>query len=271
MYKPSDIVYQYDGSFDGLLCCIFESYDQKELPQDIIAPTASLPLLFPVKTIHTDLTKAKRVLHSIPKKVGQSAQFFVQHAFLTCLPQKELCILRFLRMGYQLGPSVMNMLSHETVHTLHKAVQHLSRESHLFKGFIRFSIFNNVLVSEIEPKNFVLPLLVQHFCERYPEERFLIHDITHGMGLIYQPYQSAIIPIESLELPEVEAEELAFRELWQVFYNTIEIRGRHNPKCRMSHMPKRYWKNMTEFAAVKHPSTKKLQITTANCLVLLDK
>ncbi|HWR45555.1 TIGR03915 family putative DNA repair protein [Sporomusa sp.] len=133
------------------------------------------------------------------------------------------------------------------VNTLFKAVNHLDRESHLLKGFLRFSIFNNVLVGEIEPKNYVLPLLVQHFCERYPEERFLIHDKTHGMGLVYQPYQSAVIPIGALELPEVDAQEQTFRELWQLFYDTIAIQGRHNPQCRMSHMPKRYWTYMTEF------------------------
>lgn len=27
-----EVVYEYDGSFDGLLCCIYESYTQKELP-----------------------------------------------------------------------------------------------------------------------------------------------------------------------------------------------------------------------------------------------
>jgi hypothetical protein len=46
-----------------------------------------------------------------------------------------------------------------------------------------------------------------------------------------------------------DEKELAFRELWQLFYKTIEVEGRHNETCRMSHMPKRYWKYMTEFYA----------------------
>jgi probable DNA metabolism protein len=142
----------------------------------------------------------------------------------------------------------MNMLTNDVIHVLFKAVKHLDRESHLFKGFLRFSVFNNVLVGEIEPKNFVLPLLARHFCERFPEERFLIHDKTHGMGLVYQPYRYAVIPIGTLELPEADEEEQSFRKLWQLFYDTIEIQGRHNPKCRQSLMPKRYWKNMTEFS-----------------------
>lgn len=247
MFNQSNLIYSYDGSFDGLLCCVFESYDKKEIPLDILPPNTSQTLLFATKRITTDAQKANRVSRSIPEKMDLDTLDFVRHAFLTCFPQKELYILLFLRLGYRYGPAVMNMLTNDVVNTLVKVVKHLSNESHLLKGFVRFSILNNVLVAEIEPKNYVLPLLTQHFCARFPEERFLIYDKTHTMALVYQPYQSAIIPIEELELPEADEEEQAFRELWQIFYNTIEIQGRHNPKCRMSHMPKRYWKYMTEF------------------------
>lgn len=260
MSTQSDLVYYYDGSFDGLLCCVFESYDKREIPVDIRV-SASGPLLFPGKTIVTDSQKAARVLDSIPQKLGPSALAFVRHAFLTCLNKKELYILLFLRLGYRHGPRVMSMLADEVVNTLFKAVKHLYNESHLLKGFLRFSDFSGVLVGEIEPKNFVLPLLTRHFCERYPEERFLILDKTHGMGLIYQPYRAKIIPIDRLELPEADAEEQTFRDLWKLFYDTIAIKERYNPICRMSHMPKRYWKNMTEFG--QSPGTTSPKLTGA--------
>lgn len=259
MSTTTNVVYQYDGSFDGLLCCVFESYDKKEIPLDIVLPDAAQMMLVPIKSIPTDLEKAKRVLASIPVKIGFSSLDFVRRAFLTYFAQKELYILLFLRLGYRHGYAVMEMLSDDVVHTMVKAVRHLDRESHLFKGFIRFSIFNDILVAEIEPKNYVLPLLLQHFCERYPEERFLIYDKTHGMALVYQPYQSAIIPIDDLSLPEPDEAEESYRALWQVFYNTIEIKGRHNPKCRMNLMPKRYWKYMTEFGNTQDNQRKALK------------
>ncbi|MGE5652718.1 MAG: TIGR03915 family putative DNA repair protein [Bacillota bacterium] len=249
--RTTSLTYQYDGSFEGLLCCVFQSYAMKELPIDIIPPEAEALSLFPVKEIPTDLEKANRVLNSIPVKMGPEALEFVQHAFLTCLEQKELHILLFLRLGYQHGPSVMDMLANDVVDKLFKAVTHLKRESHLLCGFVRFSVFNNALAAEIEPKNYVLPLLTKHFTERYPDECFLIHDKTHGMALIYEPYRSAIIPIIDLELPDPDQEELTFRELWQQFYKTIAIEARYNPRLRMNHMPKRYWKYLTEFGQAR--------------------
>ncbi len=246
MQAQANLTYYYDGSFDGLMCCVFESYEKNEIPIDILMDSAA-PQLFSGKSIPTDPQKSGRVLASIPQKLGPAALSFVKHAFLTCLPQKELYILLFLRLGYRHGSKVMDMLTDEVVNKLFKAVTHLNREGHLLKGFLRFSVCNGVLVGEVEPKNFVLPLLTQHFCERYPEERFLIVDKTHGMGLLYQPYQARVVPIADLELPAMDEEELSYRELWQLFYDTIAIRERYNPECRMSHMPKRYWKYMTEF------------------------
>lgn len=246
MFDRSDVIYHYDGSFDGLLCCVFECYAKNELPVEILSPEIARTSLFPGKEIDTDVHKARRVLVSIPEKMGHDALEFVRNAYLTCLVQKELYILRFLRLGYLHGPSVMDMLTDETVNILFKAVNHLKKESHQLKGFLRFSVYQDVLLGQIEPKNQVLPLLTQHFCQRYREERFFIYDKTHSMALAYEPYQSSIIKVENLMLSEPDEKEKSFRELWRLFYDTIEVEGRHNPRCRMSHMPKRYWKHMTE-------------------------
>lgn len=260
MPDRSDVIYYYDGTFEGLLCCVFESYEKKEIPADILLCDTAQTTFLPVKEIETEPDKAARVLTSIPKKIGSEALAFVQDAFLTCLPGKEKQILLFLRLGFRYGQPVMNMLTNDVVNTLSKAVRSLKNESHFMKEFIRFSDFQGALVAEIEPKNFVLPYLTRHFCERYPEEKFLIYDHTHGMALIYQNCLPEILAVENLEMPEPDENELFFRNLWRMFYNTIEIKSRHNPRCRMSHMPKRYWKYMTEFGKMERVLPKRESI-----------
>ena len=240
------VSYRYDGSFDGLLCCVFESYARREMPDDILPPDRTQTTLFPVREIETDPRRAGRVMASIPRAMGGEAPDFVRRAFLTCLPDRERQILCFLREGYRCGPSVMNRLTDDAVAPLWKAVRFLERESHLYKGFLRFSDFHGALAAEMEPKNIVLPLLVRHFCERFPHERFLIYDRSHGMALTYRPGRPAIIPVEELELPAPDEEERDVRALWRLYYRTIEVPGRHNPRCRMGHMPRRYWQYLTE-------------------------
>ncbi|URZ14519.1 TIGR03915 family putative DNA repair protein [Clostridium felsineum] len=247
MLDRPNLIYYYDGSFEGLMCCVFESYIKNELPVTILLNDKSQMTLFMSKEIETDSKNALRVIKSIPSKMGKAAFDFIKRAFLTCLIDKEINILLFMRLGYKHGSKIMSMLSNDVVNALFKAVTHLDKESHLFKGFIRFSAFKDGLVSEIEPKNYVLPLLIEHFANRYPEEHFLIHDKTHNMALIYEPYKASILPVENMKLPCLTEDEKHFRKLWTHYYKTVEVEGRHNPKCRMTHMPKRYWRYLTEF------------------------
>ncbi|KGK83813.1 DNA metabolism protein [Desulfosporosinus sp. HMP52] len=247
MLDGTDLVYSYDGTFEGLMCCVFESYECKESPCLIRPPSVQQTIFDTSKWIETDSQKADRVYNSIPVKISSEAQELVKLGFLTCEENKELLILRFLRLGFKVGGKVMTMLTDEVVCSLQKAVRHLTSESHKFKGFIRFSVFGEALVAVIEPKNYVLPLLSAHFCDRYKVEKFMIYDKTHSVALIYQSNRAELIEVEGLTLPNVDSTEAKYRLLWKQFYNTIAIEGRTNPRCRMTLMPKRYWNQMTEF------------------------
>lgn len=237
----------YDGSFAGFLSCIFESYANYEEPVEFQSQEQLCASFYPQRTVTTHREHAERVYRSLAAKFGTAGQELVERGFLTCLPEKELWLWRLIRMGYRQGPSVTRALTDPVVDQVYKAVFHLNHEAHLLTGFVRFSQQDGVLVGEIEPKNRVLPLLRPHFCGRYPQERFLLYDRTHREALFHQPGQWAILPAEDLHLGSADEEELSYRKLWRSFYDTIAIEGRYNPKCRMTHMPKRYWSTMTEF------------------------
>lgn len=247
MSDRTDLVYTYDGSFEGLMCCVFESYEQKEVPSVIRPPSIQQSIFDTAKWIETDEQKADRVYNSIPLKISYEAQELVKLGFLTCASQKELLIYRFLSLGFKYGNKVMTMLTNDAVCSLQKAVRHLTSESHKYKGFVRFSVYGEVLVAVIEPKNFVLPLLAGHFCDRFRDEEFMIYDKTHSMALFYQSRKAELMSVDKLTLPEVDRTEVEYRRLWKQFYKTIAIEGRNNPRCRMTLMPKRYWGQMTEF------------------------
>ena len=246
MSNRPNLVYTYDGSFDGLMCCVFESYEQKEIPSVIQPPGAQECLFDTAKWIETDKHKADRVYNSIPLKISSQAQDLVRLGFLTYATNKELLIYHFLRLGFKYRSKVMTMLTDDTVCSLQKAVRHLTSESHKFKGFVRFSVYGQVLVAVIEPKNYVLPLLAPHFCDRYRNESFMIYDKSHSMALIYQSKKAELLYVDELTLPEADCTEVEYRTLWKQFYNTIAIENRYNPRCRMTLMPKRYWGQMTE-------------------------
>ncbi len=239
-----DVIYQYDGSFDGLLCCVFESYTQKERPTAIYSDEEEWSL-FETRVVRTDGEHARRVGRSL-RKLSPDVLPLLRRAFLTCLPNKEVAIYRFVAKLYHEGAPFLTRLSDETYQPLLRAVHHLSAEVERLRGFVRFSDYGGLLGAEIEPKNRVLPLLRGHFCERCREETFFIYDRTHREALLYANGRSRIVPLDNFEAAPPSDEEVAYRRLWRRFYDTIAIRERENPRLRMTHMPKRYWAHMTE-------------------------
>ncbi len=240
------LIYCYDGSFDGLMCCVFEGFARKEIPSEI---TVGIPVQLSFsefRDIETDGEKAARVIAAIPKKISENVFDLVRKMFLSCAENKEMIIFLYLAKGFRVGARIEHMLTDDTVNALNRAVLHCTHEAHLLEGFVRFSDCGGYLAAVIEPKNMVIPLLAGHFIDRLQNEDFLIYDKTHRMALVYYKRRAEIAENIGFELPPADGEEVMYRELWKCFYNAIGIKERHNPRCRMSLMPKRFWGNMTE-------------------------
>lgn len=247
MPNRTDLAYFYDGSFDGFLCCIFDCYDRREDPTLILPWDSEQGVLFESRTVDTSKGKAGRVLRSIPQKIGPEALELLHLGFLSDLPDKELLLLRFVRQGLTQGPLVLKRLTQEPLCTLQRAALAVKHEAHLFTGFVRFTDHQGSLASVITPKNNVLPVMADHFCSRFSGERFLIYDKTHKLALVHEPEHTEILPLDLVQLPSPDEEERRVRALWRQFYKTIAIESRRNPRCRMNHMPKHFWQDMTEF------------------------
>ena len=80
----NEMIYTYDGSFEGFLCCIFDSYANKEVLTAITDDEDSAPILFPVRAIQTDSGHAGRVLRKL-HKLSPYGEELVRRGFLTCM------------------------------------------------------------------------------------------------------------------------------------------------------------------------------------------
>jgi probable DNA metabolism protein len=244
--KNSRAVYNYDGTFDGFLCCAFESFKSKEIPADILSSKDAQPSLLPQYYIETDAAKALRVKKFISSKIGSAALELLGETMFTCLKRKEMFMLDFVRLGNKEGFKTMEMLTQNCVGTLIKSVKFLKNEANLFKEFIRFCEIDGTLFASIKPKNFVLPFTAPHFISRFPNEKFIIADETNGAVCAYAKGRCVISEADEINIPDSK-DDAFYKKLWTVFYDTAAIRERINLKCRMAHMPKRYWDRMTEF------------------------
>ena len=102
----TELCYEYDGSFNGLLCCIFDSYTRRETPVSIRTAEQGQLSLEPVHTVETVASHAKRITKSLQARTPRALPL-IQKAYLTCLPDKELYIYRLVQKLYREGPSFL--------------------------------------------------------------------------------------------------------------------------------------------------------------------
>ena len=246
MSGKADIIYLYDASFEGFLTCVYDCVYDREMPVDIMCAEDAQPSMFLQKNVSADAQKAAKVYESISRKISQEARELVHSVFLSCAEHKEMIILRFLLLGYKRGAQTPYLISNVDVAPMLEAEKFLKNEAHLMLEFLRFSDYGDVLAAVIHPKNFVLPYIQSHFVKRFMCENFIIYDETHKAAIVYYNGRAEIISLDALTLPPMTENEKEYRAMWKDFYNTIAIAARENPRCRMAHCPKRYWRDMLE-------------------------
>ena len=224
-YAENHVVYHYDGSYDGLMCCVFESFLNKELPAAIERKDEAKDTIFPIKEIETDKERANRVKRSIPQKISLEAKELIEECFMTDLNEKELHILCFMYLGFKYGSKVTSMYENEHVSAMKKSVQLLSREAHHMSGMIHFSDYGGIMMCRISPRNNILPLIADHFSDKYSGDTFMIYDKTHRSALIHKDGRTNIIDTRKIEPPELSPEESKYRGLWKRFFEMVEIDG----------------------------------------------
>jgi probable DNA metabolism protein len=252
---PAD--YTYDGSFEGLLTVLFRIYDRKSAPNSIQPADAAQGGLFaqPV-AIETDETLATRTWDGLVRFMPQDARARLYHVFLSEDPERELLIFRYADMALRTGRDISENYADATVRRCQRLAQQLFREKHRMEAFVRFEKAQDGLFhATIEPDFDVLPLIGAHFTKRYADQRWLIFDKKRHYGLYYDLTRTNIVEFETsgatlrrgeLSATVLDEREPLFKILWQAYFDHVNIPERKNLKLHYRHIPRRYWKYLSE-------------------------
>ncbi|MCG2613948.1 TIGR03915 family putative DNA repair protein [Terrimonas sp. NA20] len=248
----------YDGSFAGLLTAIFEVYEYKLKDVTLCREGDFSPALFEKHhVVYTNEQKAKRVMAKLNSKMSTAALSQFYRCFLAELSEMDNCLLRYAKYTVSSKNSVENNYRNPDVLLVQQISRKVYREKHRMEAFVRFKLTGDGLYySVIQPDYNVLPLILKHFRERYADQRWLIYDVRRKYGIHYDgssleevsidfgsSSQASIVEERSSVLDEKE--ELC-QQLWQQYFSSVNIPERKNMKLHIRHMPKRYWRYLTE-------------------------
>jgi len=245
----------YDGSYEGWLTAVFEIYEYKLKDIVFAKEEISNTLLFSnTHFVITDNEKANRVLNGLQQRLSNHGFNNIYFAFLSELEKIEETLFRFVEYVFSSSINIEGDLSRNEVLHVKKAAQLTGKESHRMKAFVRFKLTKDELYyAIIEPDCDVLPLIDQHFKNRYADQRWLIYDSKRKYGIYYDLENVSTVEMQfesnasSSFLAEINDEnEEFFQNLWRNYFSSVNIESRKNTKLHIKHMPKRYWKNLVE-------------------------
>jgi len=245
--------YLYDGTFEGFLTCVHRHYYAEKADDISVYGDYQLDLLRRAETVETDLKLAETVLAAIETKISKWDAERLYRAHCTSETDKEMKMLRYIRLGFKQGGKIRLLHGNPVVHAVQLAEQRLGAEVHRLCGLIRFSAIrkstgsaDEILYAEIDPDNDVLSFLAPHFGDRFRWDPFIIYDTRRGKALFGYNKEWEIVPFDSgTDICYSESEE-EYRALWRKYFDIMATKERVNPKCQKRFMPIRYWKNLTE-------------------------
>ncbi|RYY09331.1 MAG: DNA metabolism protein [Chitinophagaceae bacterium] len=244
----------YDGSFKGWLTAIFEVYEYKFRDPGIQSlVNYQEELLHQKHMVITDETKSARVWKGLSEKISKAAQRRLYHSFLSEEKNIENVMLQFVQYAMKSATNIEHDFGNSSVLKIQQQAKMVHREKHRMEAFVRFQLTGDQLFyAIIQPDFNVLPLIEKHFRERYADQRWLIYDTRRRYGIYYDLTDVTEVNIDFSEQPVVEGhsvydeKEPVYQQLWQHYFDSINIKARKNTRLHIQHMPKRYWKYLTE-------------------------
>lgn len=257
------ITLAYDGTFEGFLSAVFQVYEEKLVDVSIEKEKRATETFFAeVTPVLTNSEKATRVWKGLGKYCSAAGKHNVYKAFLSELTGIENTLLHYIKRSLSEQKHIDKDFADSEILKIAKIVKMVGREKHRMDAFVRFRLTkDNLYFATVSPDFNVLPLNAKHFKNRYADQQWLIYDLKRNYGIYYN-----LIEVNYVELQLSEAinssskatfyfteEEQAFQDLWKNYFTSTNITSRKNMKLHVQHIPKRYWKYLSE----KAPNLKK--------------
>jgi len=253
----SKLIYTYDKSFDGLLTAVFESFERRQLPDDLLGDRNSpVELWSEAVTIISDTIKADRVWHALVKSITVAAANRLFRIHYSGIEGIDLQLFMLIRKIFEKGPALLENYADPDVLAVKKADRRVSREAERVAQFIRFQkTADDIYFAAYEPDYDVIPMVLGHFRDRFADQHWLVYDTKRKKGYYYDGREVQWVSLSSDKIDastgDVDAsvlseDEILFQRLWKQYFRSICIDQRLNLKLHQQKVPKKYWKYLTE-------------------------
>lgn len=248
----NDITYMCEDTVDGIFTAIYKAWETGTSHTHIeITGMNTMNLFTEYIELATDNELASKVADSIQQKLSYEVYLWCYHTALSDVEHKGELIYTFLRKAFKIGANIVNYLQDSTVMEVFEISRRITKEAHHYLGFVQFEeLENGILISRINPKCNIVPLVAPHFADRLHCENWIILDTNRSFAAIHSANNSYILSYDVseqalLSIAPYSVKEQEYKDLWKNFFETIAIDARKNPKLQRNMLPLRFRKYMT--------------------------
>lgn len=250
------LVFFYDKTFEGLLTAVFDAYSRKTFPDTLLAEGDIAPMFMDDSYIViTEDAKCTRVWTALEKKMTKGAFNMLTYVWLSEEEGSDNLLFRYIRKTIDSKESIETNFGDDDVLQMHKVARRVSHEVLYIKQFVRFQkAADEIFFAPVSPQHNALPLAIEHFKDRFSDQKWVIYDIKRKYGYYYNLNTMVEMTLDNddhllngkLDEKLMADDEKLFQELWKGYFKSMTIKERINLKLQRQHMPKRFWKYLTE-------------------------
>ena len=172
------MVYIFDGTMDGLLTAVFDAFAMHEQPETLLSERT--------QTVHTDEEKARRVWTGLEKKLSREAMKLISVSWLSELKELNGHLFRYICKVFTAGKGIERHFADPDVLAVTNIARKVLHEQLRMKQFIRFQkAKDGTYLGVVSPDHNVLPLIIDHFQDRFNDQPWLIYDAKRHYGFNY--------------------------------------------------------------------------------------
>lgn len=241
------MTYAYRGGFEGLLTAVFEIYARHDREAELQNAEEGVCSLWNVTEVLPDRQRAGRVFRGL-QKFSSRLPRTLYRAWLSRDPDADAAVLACIRMAFLQGQNPLDQKYALPVKQVCDLAHQVGCEQERMLQFVRFAIHpGGLAVADIEPCYDLLPLIANHFCQRFRSQPFAIRDLRHKKTLLWDTRAAEISEDPALLAPKLP-EDKEFALLWKKYFKALAIPERKNLRLQQQFVPLRYRGHLTEMA-----------------------
>lgn len=250
-------ILQCEDSIEGIFSAIYAAWELKYGHENTIIQIAgaegtNMELFSTYIFIQPDAEKAEKVLNTIRCKCSDRVYESLFRAACADAFDKADAIYRYIRIALKMGNKVLNHFTDPAVVRIMELSRAVGNAEHHYLGFLRFiEIPGNILLARYEPKPRLTELIMPHFVDRFPEEKFVIWDTKRNVAGVHVPEQNYIMlqlsENQVAVLKQYSEDNIKAEQMWKTFVEHISIKERENKKLQQNNIPLHFRTYMPEF------------------------